>query len=119
MRINAPAHAPALAARDAGAKVAIMVPNGMLVEQAVGFIRKWFPEVPVAAVTSDERPKHLDDSPLLIGTSALRHFLKPKKGWKPDFLIVDEQQKTSMTQRRELALPHCNILEATATCLPR
>jgi ATP-dependent DNA helicase RecG len=53
---------------------------------------------------------------VLVGTTALLHRSIP---WQPDLLVVDEQQKFSREQREQLMGENTNLLESTATCIPR
>lgn len=112
---------PAVAAKMAGAKVGVMIPNLVLAKQIEGELKSWFPDVETVFL-GGSGPKlkthQLDGNPIVIGTTAMLHQM-PKLGWVPDFLVVDEQQKTSVEQRNRLLGEHTNLLEATATCMPR
>lgn len=112
---------PAVAAHCAGARVGVMIPNLVLARQIEAELKSWFPDVPTLFVGGDgPKPKaeQLADNPIIIGTTAIL-FQIPKLDWAPDFFIIDEQQKTSVEQRQRLLKPHTNLLEATATCMPR
>lgn len=112
---------PAVAAQCAGARVGVMIPNLVLARQIEAELKSWFPDVPTLFVGGDgPKPKaeQLADNPIIIGTTAIL-FQIPKLDWAPDFFIIDEQQKTSVEQRQRLLKPHTNLLEATATCMPR
>lgn len=111
---------PALAAREAGVKVGILVPNSLLAAQVVREAGElWVGrKTPVALVTSESQPDSLDGNPILVGTTALLSYTK-KMHWKCKFLICDEQQKFSAAQREALLEEDGNFLEATATCIPR
>ncbi len=109
----------AVSAREAGARIAIMAPNEPLVQQLGKEIVESFPEVPVVTVTSKSKKLNLQGNPILIGTTSLVHRLKPDQGWIPDYLIVDEQHKQSANARSALLQEHTNLLEATATAIPR
>lgn len=110
----------AAAAQSMGKKVVIFTPNGLLTEQFYGELMSWFGDIPVAKVTKDSKPDPscLKHNPILIGTHAVVSWAK-KHHFMPDFLVVDEQQKTSRDQREVLLGKHTNFLEATATCIPR
>jgi ATP-dependent DNA helicase RecG len=108
----------AAAALAAGAKVALLMPNLLLVRQAYNHMKKWWPKMPVEMVTDSTRFLNLSDNPMLIGTTAMYSRLEKAK-WVPNFLIVDEQSKFAVSQRERLAAEHTNLLEATATCVPR
>lgn len=114
---------PLLAARATGARCAILVPNTLLVDQVTREINEYFANSgvnnPFVIVTGSKKTlPNLDGNPILIGTSALINRMAGNN-WKPDFLVVDEQHKWSRQMREDLAAEHTNILEATATCIPR
>lgn len=109
----------ALAARSVGAKVAIMVPNEPLVEQIAREMIADFPEALIVSVTGKSKKMNLQGNPILIGTTALVHRLKNDPDWVADYLVVDEQHKQSTNARTGLVAPHTNVLEATATAIPR
>lgn len=108
----------AMAANLTGAKVAIMTCNSLLVDQMLGDFTELDASFPILTVTGADKLKEIDGNPIIIGTTALLSKLD-KLGWKPDFLVVDEQEKFSRQQREKLRSGHTNILEATATCIPR
>lgn len=105
-----------LAAQKSGqeVKVAVVLPNGNLVKQFIGQIERFFPEVRMEAIVNGRKSK-IDHSAVLVGTSAIT-FLKD---YKADLLVIDEQHKFSREQREMVSAPHTNILEATATAIPR
>lgn len=112
----------AAAAAEAGHQVVIFSPNAPLADQTYAEIKAWFPGVGVELVTAKAKPPaevfEGGKKPILVGTSALFRFCKERK-IVPDCLVVDEQQKTSKQQRDALMAPHTNLIEATATCIPR
>ncbi|ABM97164.1 helicase-related protein [Methylibium petroleiphilum] len=105
---------PAVAAFNAGARVAIVVPNQLLVEQIAGELRAYYPEIPVQEVTSGAQI----GSSLVVGTSAVIHAARKHK-LEFDLVIVDEQHKFSVEQKDALRVARTNFLEATATAIPR
>lgn len=109
----------AAAAQQQGFKVAILIPNTVLVDQVVQELRAYFPTVPIAHVADgvNELPDWANN-PVLIGTSKL-FKMTAKVKWLPDLLVVDETQKMDEGQRNKLRAPHTNVLETTATPLPR
>lgn len=111
----------AAAAQELGKKVAIFIPNGILATQVATELRGFFTNTPVCLVTAAQKPSanDLQDNPILVGTSALLNFWPANFPEAPDFLVVDEQQKSSRDQRERIIDEHTNFLEATATCLPR
>lgn len=94
--------------------IAILLPNEPLVRQVAANIAKFCPDVDVELVLSKAKKKYNPKS-ILIGTSAILNL--------PDYTahlaIVDEQHKFSREQRERLAAPHTNMLEASATAIPR
>ena len=111
---------PAVALQAMGRRVAILIPNGILVEQVAKEFASMFPSTPVAVITDGVKAKQInwDANPVLVGTTALFKVARAVS-WVADFLVVDEQQKTSRDQRDTLRAPHTNMLECTATALPR
>lgn len=111
---------PAVAAQRKGRKVAVLIPNGPLVQQVAREFHEAFPQVPVITVGDAAKNKDLsmDGNPILIGTTGLIGVAKARN-WVPDLLVIDESQKTSREQREALCGPHTNVIEATATALPR
>lgn len=106
---------PAIAAWKAGANVAIMVPNTLLIDNAVREAREIMPGLPVFG----HRPgKKILFGHLMVGTHSLISATR-KAGWVPDLLIIDEQHRLGATVRAEMCAPHTNVLEATATAIPR
>ena len=106
----------AVAARLAGASVAILVPNALLVEEMASLIEAhWGDLVRVERVTSDAGECDPDRS-VLIGTTAL---FSRCKGKAIHYLVIDEQQRHGLHQKAVLIAGHTNVLEATATCIPR
>lgn len=111
---------PLIAAHFAGAKCVIMAPNLLLIKQIANEIKSYFPQAPVCTISGDG--VHGDDpsQSILVGTTALvSWFKKNKKIQKPNFLVIDEQQRFSVEQRNAICESHTNILEATATPIPR
>lgn len=108
----------AAAALAAGVRVVLLMPNLLLVRQAYKSLTKWWPKLPAVMVTGKTKELDLAGNPLLIGTTALYTRLEKAK-WVPNLLIVDEQSKFAVSQRERLAAEHTNLLEATATCVPR
>jgi ATP-dependent DNA helicase RecG len=113
---------PAIAAREEGAKVGIMMPNIALCANLYHELTKNFPDVPVLHLRKGIRKKEvvLDNNPIIIGTQTLL-FGKTShlKDWSPDLFVVDEQQKMSREQRERLLEDKTNFLEATATAIPQ
>lgn len=111
---------PAVAARNAGHLVAILTPNSVLVEQLAGEIAGFFGrDVPLMVVTGgSKRRLDLSSNPIVIGTTALLSRLKAQSACLA-MLIVDEQQKFSVSQKQAVVETGTNLLEVTATAIPR
>lgn len=112
---------PAVAAQQAGRQVVILMPNTPLAVQIINELQESYPDVPVhRMVAGDKPPRDLDHKPVIIGTTAILHWLA-KQDPRPviDFAIVDEQQKLGVEQKRALIGPTTHLLEATATAIPR
>ena len=100
----------------AGKQAAILAPNILLAHQIAQNLRTWFTDIPVLCVDAEaSRTPDLTGHPILVGTTAMFSRLKHP----PNFLVVDEQQKLSRTQRDKLLGEATNSLESTATCIPR
>ena len=98
---------------DGGAKVAIMAPNQSLVRQIHSEISTWWPDLKPQLITGDT--EDIQDTRLLIGTTALLHRPLPKLS----LVITDEQHKFSREQREKLTGSGVHLLEVSATCIPR
>lgn len=111
---------PAIAARNAGHLVAILTPNAVLAEQFQTEIHAFFGvDIPVTVVTgSSKRQLDLTSNPVVVGTTALLSRLK-NQGAKLAFLVIDEQQKFSVGQKSVIVHDGTNLLEVTATAIPR
>jgi ATP-dependent DNA helicase RecG len=106
----------AAAAYDAGARVAIMLPNVNLATQVFNEIREYWPDIPAQLVSGDlDKKTDLKPLPFLVGTTALLH----RDIGDRDLVISDEQQKFSVEQREQMAGMDGHLLEVSATCIPR
>jgi ATP-dependent DNA helicase RecG len=105
---------PAVAAHLCGASVAILAPSQLVVEQLAREMRHLFPQVKVCEVLSGGKA----EEGVLIGTTALfKAAQKAKRSF--NLVITDEQHKFSVDQKTALQSKHTNVLEATATAIPR
>ncbi|WP_083460645.1 DEAD/DEAH box helicase [Gulbenkiania mobilis] len=108
---------PALAAQRAGFKVAILIPNVLVANQVANELRTLSPETPSVLLGGASKGKpDLSANPIVVGTTALLGQLAK---YPLDLLICDEQHKLSEQQRSKLIKPWTNVLEATATAVPR
>ena len=106
----------AIVARSGGNAV-ILLPNEPLAEQMRRDIEKWWPDLSPMLVSNSTSKKETFDKRILVGTTAL-NFRVPSD-YAVNLLIIDEQQKLSVNQRLHLAGPLTNVLEASATPMPR
>lgn len=98
-----------------GGRAAVLVPNTVLGQQIQREFARWWPELDPQLVVGESRGAA--SSRFLIGTTALLARLPAEL--YPDLVVVDEQQKFSRAQREQLVAQGANLLEATATCIPR
>lgn len=113
---------PAACAHLSGAKVGIIMPNLLLASQVAGEIKETFPGTDVQLMLGGkDRPKEkLKGNPIIVGTTAILWWLKDiNYEHELDLLIIDEQQKLGVEQKNMLISDHTNVLEATATAIPR
>lgn len=110
----------AAAAQELGHRVAILIPNTVLVNQVAKEIRSFFPGLTVVDLGEKTPEKEIpwEKNPVIVGTTRI-FGVADRARWRPDLLIVDEQQKTDENQRSRLRDTHTNFLEATATPIPR
>jgi len=110
---------PCAAAALSGARVAILVPNELISAQVANEARNLF-GVTVSEVCGSVKMKAADiaKTQLFVGTTALLSMMK-KHDMKFDLVVIDEQQKFSREQRAALLSERTNLIEATATCIPR
>ncbi|MDR5799246.1 MULTISPECIES: helicase-related protein [Caballeronia] len=105
---------PAVAAHLEGARIAIIAPSQLLVEQLAGEIRQLFPGTPVCEVVSGSKI----GEGIVVGTTAVISAAK-KSAIQFDLVVADEQHRFSVDQKASLLASHTNFLEATATAIPR
>jgi len=105
---------PAAAAYQAGAEVAILAPSELVAEQLARELVQHFPGLPVCLVLGGNS---LGEG-ICVGTTAL--FRAAKKAKRTfSLLIIDEQHKFGVDQKLALVSKSTNVLEATATAIPR
>ncbi|WP_252374193.1 helicase-related protein [Hydrogenophaga sp. 2FB] len=105
---------PAAAAYEAGAEVAILAPSQLVAEQIASEFGELFPGLPVCLVLAGGKI----GEGICVGTTALLSAAKRAKKVF-DIAIVDEQHKFSVDQKLALVGKKTNLLEATATAIPR
>lgn len=105
---------PVAAAYAAGAEVAILAPSQLVVEQLARELRANFPGLPVCEVLAGGAI----GEGVSVGTTALLAAARKQKKVY-DLVVVDEQHKFSVEQKSALLSSHTNLIEATATAIPR
>jgi ATP-dependent DNA helicase RecG len=108
---------PAVAAVQAGARVAVIAPTDLLADQIAQQAQQRF-----GALVDVERVrtgrKIVNPAALLVGSPGIT-TVAVKQGYYPNLLICDEQHKQSTQTRERLVKPWTHVLEATATPIPR
>lgn len=110
---------PMVAVHETGKRAMLLTPNLLLISQVAAEMKEFFPDVPVCTITGDGI-KGDPHAGIIIGNTALFSAMnKGKLAGVADFLVVDEQHKFSVGQREALCGRHTNLIEATATPIPR
>lgn len=109
---------PAIYAHQMGKRVVIMVPNLMLAHQIYEELTTTFDGVNALLAVEGHSIKELGDE-MLIGTTAILSLLKRNPHYQADMVIIDEQQKFSQDQKLKLIHPHTNLVQASATPIPK
>lgn len=96
-------------------RVAIMVPSEIVANQIYAQAVKRFPGLRPVLLTAGSQ-QTLNDSMMVIGTQSLLHRsdLGPLA-----MIVIDEQHKFSVDQRKALVAPETHVIEASATPIPR
>ena len=110
--------APVLAAVEAGATAAIMVPREMLVEKTATEALALSPTANIIKVRPRTKLQNASGGTLYIGTTALLGALQ-RSQIPLSILVVDEQHVFSVAQREALLTSQTHYLEVSATPLPR
>lgn len=111
--------APAACAAMCGAKVAVLVPSLLLVSQIANEARQMFPWLKIVEIVGSAKRNalaNLEQGTLVVGTTAILSRAGDKAF---DFVIVDEQHKFSREQRESLVGAGVNLLQSSATPIPR
>jgi ATP-dependent DNA helicase RecG len=102
----------------AGRIAVIIVPRDILITKTVREIRELTPDVEVVEYRDGSTFVRPLDGGIFVGTHSLNQVLN-KRDIAPRLVVIDEQQKFSRSQREALVQPHTNILEVSATPIPR
>lgn len=109
--------APAVAAYQLGARVAILAPTSLLADQiARNLVDRFGDKVAVQRVEAGG--KILDPQAILVGTAGLT-TVAAKAKYTPNFLIADEQHKLDTNTRERMVAPWTHVLDVSATPIPR
>lgn len=110
----------AVAAYLLGKQVTVLLPNLPLASQVANEIQETWPDAGVELIQEGATYKYnKKDKKIIVGTTAIIGWSRKNKGFNTDIFIVDEQQKVGTNQKNSLIKSHTNVIEATATALPR
>lgn len=115
---------PAVAAYYVGKKVCILMPNTLLAKQVQNEIIATYPDVKTLLVIGDGKSKKNSttqyDGSIIIGTNAIINWAN---GFEQkhifDLVVIDEQQKIGLSHKNAVLAEHTNLVEASATPIPR
>lgn len=114
---------PAVAAQAIGKRVCILMPNILLAQQVINEINGTYPESETLLVLGKKSSKSSYSTiknPIVVGTSAIIGWAKTfDDGYPFDLVIIDEQQKVGMSHKNAILSDHTNLIEASATPIPR
>lgn len=117
---------PAVAAHYIGKSVCILMPNTLLAQQVQNEIIATYPDAKTKLVIGDGKSKKYEgdskdfDNSIIIGTNAIINWTKRFDiQHKFDLVIIDEQQKIGMSHKNAVLAEHTNLIEASATPIPR
>jgi ATP-dependent DNA helicase RecG len=109
--------APAVAAHQLGARVAVVAPTSLLADQiARNLVRRFGDSVAVQRVEAGG--KITDPQAILVGTAGLT-TVAGKAKYTPNLLIADEQHKLDTNTRERMVAPWTHVLDVSATPIPR
>lgn len=105
------------AALMGGGRVAVLLASDVLATALFQEIVSWFPELGpnVALVSGSHSVPDLERYPLVLGTAALL----ARDAAKRDFVVIDDPQQCSRSQRDTLSRQGVHTLEVSATPIPR
>lgn len=119
---------PVICAQKSGKQVVVVTPNAALCQQIYESFLEYGAGTPGHLVIQGVAKKKLDaidmsEKPVIIGTSAAINFMIKREQLGhhegADLVIFDEQQKLGTQQKESLIKPFTNVIEATATPVPR
>ncbi len=107
---------PVVAAFLSSCRVCILAPTSLLVEQLCNEVNSYFKDA--NAVIVDENTDLNTHKGVFVGTTALL-FAKKRGKFEFDLVVNDEQHRFGVEQKESLLSAHTNLIEATATPIPR
>jgi ATP-dependent DNA helicase RecG len=113
-----PMYLAAAAVAKAGRIAVIIVPRDILITKTGRELRALAPDIDVLEYRNGEKFVRPVEGGVFVGTHALNAVLN-KREISVRFLAIDEQHKFSRSQREALVQPFTNMLEVSATPIPR
>lgn len=98
--------------------VVVLEPRSSLAQQVHRKLKKYFPDLRHQVVTGETKERASITAGILVGTTGVWSRLQ-KSGCKPILIVADEQQKFGVAQRQPFDYGDANLLESTATAIPR
>lgn len=113
-----PFYLASAAVAKAGRIAVIIVPRDILITKTVRELRLLTPDIDVVEYRDGSPFVRPLDGGVFVGTHALNGVLN-KRNILARLVTIDEQQKFSRSQREALVKPFTNMLEVSATPIPR
>lgn len=101
----------------AGHLVVVLEPRAQLAQQVFEKLNAYFPQIPMQLITSGSTDQAIN-SGVIVGTTGVWSRLAAA-GCTPGVIVCDEQHKLGVGQRKPPGFELANVLEATATPIPR
>lgn len=102
----------------AGHLVVVISPGADLARQLFGAVQAFFPDLPAQLIAGNVKEPLSISSGILVGTTAVWSRIAAAE-ISPILVVADEQQKFGVDQRMPWEHSKCNMLESTATAIPR
>jgi len=107
---------PIVAAFLSSCRVCILAPTSLLAKQLNSEINNYFKDA--NSIIVDESTDLNAHKGVFVGTTALL-FAKKRGKFEFDLVVNDEQHRFGVEQKESLLSTHTNLIEATATPIPR
>lgn len=98
--------------------VVVLEPRSSLAQQVHRKLKQYFPDLRHQVVTGETKERKAISAGILVGTTGIWSRLQAS-GCDPILIVADEQQKFGVAQRQPFAHGEANLLESTATAIPR